>query len=104
MHPSKVARQAQSGSQTSATSREIDERYGLEPVLEPCPVPSGIDAEQFVGIQCPHCGEPMDTLVDVSAGERTYIEDCEVCCRPIEMTIELADEGSLAHVRVRQAQ
>jgi Cysteine-rich CPXCG len=104
MHPPKVARQAQSGALSGATSRDIDARYGLEPVFEPSAVPSGIEADQFAAIHCPHCGEPMSTRVDLSAGERTYIEDCEVCCRPIEMTIELGDDGSLTRVAVREAE
>jgi Cysteine-rich CPXCG len=104
MHPPKVARQAKSGSPTREEACEIDARYGLEPVFEPGALPSGIEAEQFAGIHCPHCGEPMDTRVDLSAGERTYIEDCEVCCRPIEMTIEVEDDGSLIRVAVRQAE
>lgn len=40
---------------------------------------------------CPHCGEPVTALVDASAGPQSYIEDCEVCCRPVLLTIEVAD-------------
>ncbi|WP_263147610.1 CPXCG motif-containing cysteine-rich protein [Pseudomonas sp. RIT-PI-AD] len=32
---------------------------------------------------CPYCGEPVETLLDLSAGDQQYIEDCQVCCRPI---------------------
>ncbi|HEY6557299.1 MAG TPA: CPXCG motif-containing cysteine-rich protein [Polyangiaceae bacterium] len=35
-------------------------------------------------LQCPHCGEPIDTYPDPGGGEeQSYIEDCSVCCRPI---------------------
>ncbi|MEE9258697.1 MAG: CPXCG motif-containing cysteine-rich protein [Nitrospinaceae bacterium] len=34
---------------------------------------------------CPYCGESISMLLDVSAREQQYIEDCEVCCRPIEI-------------------
>lgn len=37
--------------------------------------------------QCPYCGETIDTCVDTSAGSQQCIEDCSVCCRPIELTI-----------------
>ncbi len=41
---------------------------------------------------CPYCGEPIELLIDCTAGSRSYIEDCEVCCRPI--TVELTvDDG-----------
>ncbi len=33
--------------------------------------------------QCPYCGEPVEALLDLSAGDQNYIEDCPVCCRPI---------------------
>ena len=40
-----------------------------------------------VSAHCPYCGEPVQLLVDGSAGEQSYIEDCQVCCRP--MTVEV---------------
>ncbi len=40
---------------------------------------------------CPCCGETISILLDPSAGGQQYIEDCEVCCRPIE--IRFAIEG-----------
>lgn len=39
---------------------------------------------------CPYCGEPIHLLVDEEMLGETYIEDCEVCCRPI--VIELFDQ------------
>lgn len=35
-------------------------------------------------VTSPYCGEPLELLLDVSAGEQSYVEDCAVCCRPIE--------------------
>lgn len=34
---------------------------------------------------CPYCWEQISMLLDLSAGEQTYVEDCEVCCRPIRI-------------------
>jgi transcription elongation factor Elf1 len=37
---------------------------------------------------CPYCGEESVTSVDLSAGLlQRYIEDCQVCCRPMELFI-----------------
>jgi len=36
---------------------------------------------------CPYCGEHFTVLVDCSVPEQQYIEDCEVCCRPIEFHV-----------------
>jgi hypothetical protein len=38
-------------------------------------------------IACPHCGELFPLLVDTSVSEQQFIEDCSVCCRPIQLTI-----------------
>jgi len=45
---------------------------------------------------CPYCGEPIELLVDGSAGDQQYIEDCSVCCRPIVVSVTLDDDGNPA--------
>ncbi len=40
-------------------------------------------------LRCPYCGEPISMLVDHSLEWQTYIEDCEVCCRPINVTVRV---------------
>ena len=44
-------------------------------------------------IQCPYCGETIELLVDDSAGAQRYIEDCQVCCRPITVVVTLDGDG-----------
>jgi hypothetical protein len=34
-------------------------------------------------ISCPYCGESLLVLVDPQDVNNEYIEDCQVCCRPI---------------------
>ncbi|MEE4463826.1 CPXCG motif-containing cysteine-rich protein, partial [Azotobacter chroococcum] len=41
--------------------------------------------------QCPCCGETVEALLDLSAGDQQYIEDCPVCCRPL--LFELHTDG-----------
>ena len=38
--------------------------------------------------QCPYCGEQAEAVLDLSAGDQTYIEDCPVCYRPIVFTLQ----------------
>jgi hypothetical protein len=45
--------------------------------------------EQEYFFKCPYCREPISMLLDASAGAQTYIEDCEVCCRPIQISYEV---------------
>ncbi len=40
-------------------------------------------------LNCPYCGEAITILVDLSVGNQHNIEDCFVCCRPIELHIEI---------------
>jgi hypothetical protein len=73
--------------------RTIDALYGLEPVYEP-----GADSAalgEFVELQCPWCGEVYGTMVDLTDRSRIYIEDCQICCAPIEVTLEVSDAGEL---------
>ena len=45
-----------------------------------------------VDSQCPYCGEPLDLSVDELGGRRqSYVEDCAVCCRPIDVEVVIAD-------------
>ena len=53
-------------------------------------------------LQCPFCGEPVDVLLDLSAGNQQYIEDCQVCCQPIEIRFETS-EGDLNGITVDRA-
>ncbi|MCW5518747.1 CPXCG motif-containing cysteine-rich protein [Aureitalea sp. L0-47] len=36
--------------------------------------------------QCPYCWEEISMLLDPSESQ-TYVEDCEVCCNPIELRV-----------------
>lgn len=31
-------------------------------------------------------------LLDPSAGRQTYVEDCEVCCNPIEVSVDFKEQ------------
>ncbi|WP_167342239.1 CPXCG motif-containing cysteine-rich protein [Nonlabens sp. SY33080] len=42
---------------------------------------------------CPHCWQEISMLLD-PAYSQTYVEDCEVCCNPIEIKV-VFDNGSL---------
>ena len=46
-------------------------------------------------IECPYCGESIDVLIDSSDADQQYIEDCQVCCRPINFLISETIEGDL---------
>ena len=41
---------------------------------------------------CPYCGERIETSVDLSGGDQNYVEDCQVCCRPITFVLQVHEE------------
>ncbi len=82
----------------SSAAQSIDVRYGLETVFDPGVsadddgAPSGM---QFHLVECPYCGESFETQVDTSSGSARYVEDCQICCQPIEFSLEVDHAGVL---------
>ena len=48
------------------------------------------------GVDCPHCGERLDIDVDCSVEAQSYVEDCQVCCRPIVVSVRVDGDGEPA--------
>ena len=44
--------------------------------------------------QCPFCWEDISMLLDTSVTHQKLIEDCEVCCNPIELDVTF-EKGEL---------
>lgn len=54
---------------------------------------------ESVHVACPYCGESIELLVDTSAGSSSYVEDCQVCCRPMQVDIEVDGDQLAVHVK-----
>jgi hypothetical protein len=54
---------------------------------------------ETVSIQCPYCGEWINIIIDESIEQQNYIEDCQVCCRPIELSVTIAGEEVVVAAR-----
>ncbi len=48
--------------------------------------------EEEYFFMCPYCWAEISMLIDLSGGNQTYIEDCEVCCNPIEIQYRVEEE------------
>lgn len=59
------------------------------------PRPDGLAMLESVSLFCPYCGEDIELLVDGSAGDQEYIEDCWVCCRPISVSLVVDGRGEI---------
>lgn len=53
-------------------------------------------------IECPYCDQNIELLIDCSVAHQQYIEDCQVCCRPIELTVRVDREGAANVVAVHE--
>lgn len=59
--------------------------------------------EEEVFFQCPYCGETISFLVEELYGNQSYIEDCEVCCQPIQIRLR-AEDGKVSSFDVERTQ
>jgi hypothetical protein len=46
-------------------------------------------------ITCPYCGESINVLVDDSVPVQSYVEDCQVCCRPMVISVSVDPDGDV---------
>ena len=53
-------------------------------------------ALEEIRVQCPYCWERFEILVDCSEEQQDYIEDCFVCCRPINFSISIDESGEVS--------
>ena len=50
-------------------------------------------------VQCPYCGESIVVLLDTTVPHQDYIEDCQVCCRPIVFDVTVDDDEVIVSVK-----
>ena len=50
--------------------------------------------EQF--FNCAYCGELISVILELSETSQQYIEDCEVCCRPMQIHATTSNDGSVS--------
>jgi len=57
-----------------------------------------MDLLQTHNLNCPYCGEEIQLIIDCSISSQEYIEDCQVCCRPINVFISIENDTVQIHV------
>lgn len=53
---------------------------------------------ELVNTQCAYCGEPISLVIDAGTlqdefDEQHYVEDCQVCCRPLHLSVSWQDSA-----------
>lgn len=59
--------------------------------------------EELHRFTCPCCWQQISMTLDLSAGGQTYIEDCEVCCNPLQISYDVQGHR-VANFHVEAAQ
>lgn len=59
----------------------------LENGEDPDPGQPTLTLEVTESIRCPYCGQAMELVIDTSIPQQNSTTDCEVCCRPFEVTL-----------------
>jgi hypothetical protein len=60
----------------------------------------GVKLQPFESIQCPFCGQVFDVAFESQDGTQRLVIDCEICCRPLDVTVE-CEGGEVLSVDVR---
>lgn len=55
----------------------------------------------YTTVTCPYCHSRFEVEVDVTAGSQAYYEDCQVCCHPIYLDIQIDADGEINDVKIQ---
>ncbi|MGK0247351.1 MAG: transcription elongation factor Elf1 [Oleispira sp.] len=64
-------------------------------VLRKLGVLKKVNALTEKSIVCPYCGEILEVLIDLTDVNEQYIEDCQVCCKPINFIVSEDNNGEV---------
>jgi hypothetical protein len=56
-----------------------------------------------VDVTCPYCGEAFEALIEPGDAGSAYIQDCEICCNPIQFHLEATADAAAPTVTVAPA-
>ncbi|HXT00113.1 MAG TPA: CPXCG motif-containing cysteine-rich protein [Elusimicrobiota bacterium] len=99
----KVAKPKKTAKKGGEDHEDARERHTAETVMQTVLTEARVEAEkvrldQWVPIECPHCGEGTELHVIAEMDGQSIDQDCTVCCRPFVAHIEIEEED--VHVGV----
>jgi transcription elongation factor Elf1 len=53
---------------------------------------------------CPYCWQQISMLLDLSRGGQSYVEDCERCCKPIDISFDSSEDGVVSDFSAEPSQ
>ncbi len=61
--------------------------------------------EEVQEFNCPYCAAVISVTIDTTAGRRqSFVTDCEVCCRPIEIEVDIDRDGYVNFIAKREGE
>ena len=58
-----------------------------------------MNIEQDKTVACPYCGEAVGIVINCTLSSQEFVEDCQVCCRPILFRVRIDEEGEISELR-----
>lgn len=58
-------------------------------------------ALESYSVQCPYCGETIEVDVEPLEETQSYIEDCTVCCRPVQYEVTQNEDDEVEVIASR---
>lgn len=50
-------------------------------------------------VTCPYCSETVEISLDPGGGSvQEYVEDCEICCNPWQVTVQFVEGAAIVAV------
>ena len=93
---------AQDQTRLDGETEDLDRQYGLEPVIAVGMNRRATPLTASERVHCPYCSERIALAIDLTLAEQDYIEDCSVCCGPIEIVVRVT-EGKLKGLSTRRS-
>ncbi|MBU2710957.1 CPXCG motif-containing cysteine-rich protein [Zooshikella harenae] len=59
-----------------------------------------MESIQWLTLQCPYCGEPFNAAIEPLCDIQDFIEDCQICCRPIRLVVDYDPIQQQADIKV----
>ncbi|MEW6055995.1 MAG: CPXCG motif-containing cysteine-rich protein [Bdellovibrionota bacterium] len=59
-------------------------------------------SEQEISTQCPYCFSPIVVVCEPFSGTQTYVEDCEVCCKPIQISYRTDEDSNITEFSAKR--
>ena len=64
-----------------------------------------MDLESDQAFNCPYCAAGISIRIDQTGGDRQFfVTDCEVCCRPIEIELDIDSDGAVNIIAKREGE